>query len=178
MQKVKLIVLAIIVAGLALLPRLCGKAELVSPGRPALKSGEQAKVTIDRKRGTITSVKRTRDGLETVEKVKVPRKAEITVSKNGNIEVKTNSFGVGFSPGIVAGFEKKLSLGLDAELLYWQYFGICAGSLIRPEDKVQNMFKPYVGISFAPVWRYTSNTSMLVGITVDKNPMVGIRLSF
>lgn len=106
-----------------------------------------------------------------------PDSTVITTDSKGNVTVIVKHFGAGFDPGIGSAYSDCFRLTLDARLLYYNRFGLNAGLALGsyPHTKIA---QPFVAVSYALTFKKFSNTSLFVGMTMDKQVIGGGRVRF
>lgn len=110
-----------------------------------------------------------------------PSSTVVTTDTHGNVTVYVKQFGAGFDPGIGIVYADKLRLSLDSRLLFYKRFGLNAGlafALNRTDGSLGDIVKPFVAVSYAVPFTKFSNTSLLLGVTIDKRVVGGVRLKF
>lgn len=158
--------------------RACKKDHVATPTRPVLKQSEKAKVVV---RGhNLTQTTRDKEGNEVTTSTYVPDTATIVTDDKGNVRIKVKRFGFALSPGIGASFYRdRVLLSIDTRTIYLHRFSLNVGlGFDLTQRDLLNLTKPYLAVSYALPFRWTDNTSVYVGRTLDAATLVGIRLSF
>lgn len=108
-----------------------------------------------------------------------PKSTVITTDEKGNVTVKVRQFGVGFQPGLGISYSDRLRVDFDARLIYFKRFGLDAGIAVMGGSGIslRDVVKPYAAISYTPFNKF-SNTSIFIGVQIDKHPIAGLRLAF
>ncbi len=108
-----------------------------------------------------------------------PKSTIITTDSKGNVTVKVRQFGVGFDPGIGISYSDRLRVDFDARVAYFKRFGLNAGMAFIGGSGVslRDIVKPYCAISYTPFNRF-ANTSIFIGLQIDKKAIGGLRVKF
>lgn len=188
MRKYALIIAGVIIAIVVF--RSCQHRRQVTDAvqyAPVLKGNEREKIIVDSRAGTVRIVGRNpvgrtlhpsgdtgqETGDQTVTDVSGVRKVAITIDKNGAVEVYAPNKGVIFEPGIATFYsEDRFRLGLDAQVLYWNKWGVNVG--VGSTLQAPYSVKAYVAGSY----NFYGNTSVFAGITQSKEVGFGLRVRF
>jgi hypothetical protein len=108
-----------------------------------------------------------------------PGSTTINIDTHGNVTYQVRQFGVGFQPGIGVSCSDRLRVDLDARVVYFKRFGLNAGLAFAAGSGVSlaNIVKPYGALTYTPFDKF-ANTSVFVGMQLDKTPIGGIRVRF
>ncbi len=171
-QKHKAILIALFV-GLLAAVRYCGhdKPDQFQPVITPLKADESLRVNV--KRDQIKIIRRNMPDINTS-----TRNVEISVKEDGRVVVKERKWGFTFEPGIGFVICDRAGFAMNVQVLYVRQWGLDLGCAYLPGRPVAEAFKPYGAISYALPFRYTRNTSLFMGVTVQKDPIVGIKVRF
>lgn len=147
----------------------------------SLADNESSKVLVkDRK---VTVIHRNKDGTTRTETKYVPSDVSIITDSRGVTHVKVKQIGFMFEPGLtLATYDGSFGAGPSIKFAYYKRMGICAGNITVMKGgklNLDNVVNPYVGISYDLPFRFSTNTSVLVGYGfMDKQPLVGLRVRF
>jgi hypothetical protein len=148
-----------------------------TPDELSLNPNEVAKVIVDTRQKRIAEVRRIKGIPTVVNEHTGIRKAEITVTKEGKVNVKSPIIGFTFEPGLVVGVANSFRVGLDAQFAYWNQFGIFSGITVAPEfGKYQVGAHLAVGMNLP--FSLTPNTSVFVGYDTRARLIAGLRTAF
>jgi hypothetical protein len=108
-----------------------------------------------------------------------PGSTTINIDTHGNVTYQVRQFGVGFQPGIGVSYSDRLRVDLDARVVYFKRFGLNAGLAFTGGSSVSllDIVRPYGAVSYTPFDKY-QNTSIFVGIQINRTPIGGLRVRF
>lgn len=146
-----------------------------------LKEGEHAKVIINSNTKTITTVSK-RNGSSNSKETKVIKKeglryASITVDDTGNVTVTAPTHGFVAEPGFTLFVSDKPRMGIDCQLYYWKRWGVGFGTGINIGDEPRTI-DAFGAVYYNFPFEIISNTSIFVGYSIRKQPVVGLRIKF
>lgn len=169
--KLKLAGIALIAAGLIGL-RECRKPDVVQVRKPIiLKADETLRVSV--RRNEIQIARRDRPDVLTD-----TRRVDISVKDDGRVVITERKYGFTFEPGFGFAVTDKAGIALNVQVAYYKSFGLDLGAAYLPRERLEQAFRPYVAISYGLPFRLTQNTSVFAGVTVQKDPIVGIKVRF
>lgn len=120
----------------------------------------------------VTTVERDSKGKTEVKTEYVPKRAVITVNKDGTVSVKNQKFGLTCEPGLGLGYGAGFRIVPNIKLLYFSRLGLNTGvSLLlskRPDPRI------FVALSYAVV----GNTSVFLGIDHKQEIVGGVSVKF
>lgn len=177
-RKILLLLLAIFLLGQWLNINFFGIVsdklkQKIDTTRP-LKDNESARVTGDMNRRTIVEQQK---GKETKVYVGV-RKFEYTQLNDGNVQRKVKTKGFTFEPGLAIGAGEALRVGPDAQLIYWNKFGLNLGFNVPARQRTFSGLRGVLSLTYTPYWKYFENTSIWGGVDTNKSPQAGLRWKF
>lgn len=135
-----------------------------------LKPSEQEKFMVSDH--FVTTIKRDGEGKTQVNTEYVPKRAVITVNKDGSVTVKSQRFGFAYEPGLAIGYGDALRLGPIMRLAYFDRFGLNLGASFKLQGHVDGR------VFIAGSYNFVSNTSLFVGIDHRKDLIGGLSVSF
>lgn len=152
----------------------CQKQKPVVVSSTALAPSETEKISLDTSKKTVTVTRREKTG-QVVQQVLADgsRKATITVNQNGTVTVKAETYEWIFEPGLCAFYSDRPRIGLDADVFYWQRWGVNAGLGYGGRN-----LDAYAGVSYLLPLQFTGNTSVVLGYSLRKQVVVGLRVRF
>lgn len=168
-------IVAVLLLTWLLLHNINGKTDAAIVSQ-TLAPDDKAKVIVDTKRHTITTVTRSPDGvLEhtiSVTKYLAPT-ASIEVKQDGTVVVTSRSFGTELSPWMGVSFdtEKHARITLGPNWFYWRRYELGSGLSIRTSD-----LDPRVFISAS--YNVYANTLLMVAVDNHKAVSLGLALKF
>lgn len=170
-----LLLIALSAILLILLFKACDKKQIKSITSTNLTKDEQVAIIVDPTKDSVTTVRRNRKDKKETTIVQKPvdgaRDIRIGVSPEGRVIVTARTKGFIHEPGFVGGWGKGLRLGGDVQLGFYSNWGVNAGITTTMKYNI----KPFVAISYTLSRIELSNTSILLGIDLQKQVLVGIR---
>lgn len=139
---------------------------------PVLKSDEQAKVILDPRKRTATTVQRTHTGTVTKQTYLPPHTTAITVDAKGNVKFNSRVGGTEYAPFIGFAYSDKARLLVGVNLLYYRAWE--GGLAVAPT--MSGAFS--IRLALVASYNVYSNTSLFVGVTHQKEPIGGIAWRF
>lgn len=151
-----------------------------------LKEGEQRKAVIDFRQKTMTTIIRDADGEETqtMQNFAGLRTAVLTELSDGTVDVYAPTWGFVFEPGLNAFIaDSRPHLGLDLQWFYWRRLGLSSGvGLGNKTSEVRDRTLSINGYPFALNYnlpfRWTPNTNIFMGATLNKEATGGMSVKF
>lgn len=135
-----------------------------------LEDGETTRVTVAH--NTVTATTKT----GTVKKyLPSAGSATVSVKEDGAVELVTKNKGTSLQLGGGIGYDNQPRITLDLQTLYWNRLG---GHLGLGFGRVQPIVVPFVAASYRLDQLRLDNSSVMVGITLNKDPFVGVRWEF
>jgi hypothetical protein len=99
----------------------------------------------------------------------------LTVDHDGDVTEEIDDYGFTFELGPAIVFSDRLRAGVDCEFWYWNRLGLNTGLAFAPRGIVVS---PYLALSYQLDQLHLNNTSLLLGITAHREPVVGLRIAF
>lgn len=99
--------------------------------------------------------------------------AVISTKKDGDVKLDVKQTGVSLEAGFGGLYADCPRLTLDLQLAYWRRFGFHVG--IAGAD-AHPAILPYAALSYRLDQLRLANTSVVVGVTVRKEPLIGLRV--
>jgi hypothetical protein len=133
-----------------------------------LKEGEASRIVVEDKKVTVLSKKG-------VKAAYVPSSGRVIISteKDGDTTLTVKDKGFALQAGFGGVYADVPRLTLDVQFAYYRRFGFhlgAAGSNARPA------ITPYAAVSYRLDQLRLANTSVVVGMTTRKDPLIGIRV--
>jgi hypothetical protein len=142
----------------------------VPQGPVTLEEGEETRVTVAHNVVTAT----TKQG--TIKKyLPSAGSATVSVKEDGVVTLETKNKGASLQLGGGIGYDNQPRITLDLQTLYWNRLG---GHLGLGFGRVQPIVVPFVAASYRLDQLRLDNSSVMVGITLNKDPFVGVRWEF
>lgn len=167
------VILVAVIIGLSIALKECGKSvEHLGPVKfTPLKADEQLRVSVKRSEIKIAR----RDNPDIVTKA---RHVDISVKDDGRVVVTEKKWGFTFEPGLGLIVVNQAGLSVSTQVLYAKAFGLDLGLGYLPRERFSRAFKPYIAVSYDLPFRLTPNTSVYAGMTLSKEPVVGLKVRF
>jgi hypothetical protein len=101
--------------------------------------------------------------------------AVVSTAKDGNVAISVKQTGFSLQAGLGGIYADCPRLTLDLQLAYWRRFGAHVGLGFA---NAHPTVVPFFAASYRLDGIRLSNTSLLVGVSVRKDPVVGVRIEF
>lgn len=135
-----------------------------------LQETEASRVVVEDRKISVLSSKGTKAAY-------VPSSGHVVVStkKDGQVDIHVKQAGLSLQAGFGGIFSDTARLSLDLQLAYWRRIGAHCGVAISDAHPA---VVPFFAASYRLDQLRLSNTSLLVGVTTRKEPLLGLRLEF
>lgn len=133
-----------------------------------LKSTEASRVVVEDRKISVLSSRGTKAAY-----VPSSGHAVVSTSKDGNVEIAVKQKGFSLQGGFGGIYSDAPRLALDVQWAYYRRFGFhcgIAGGDARPA------IVPFFAVSYRLDQIRLSNTSLMVGVTTRKEPVIGLRV--
>lgn len=120
----------------------------------------------------VTTIKRNKQGKTVVSTEYVPKRAVITVNKDGTVSVKNQKFGLMCEPGLGIGYGDGFRIAPNIKLVYVYRLGLNTGvSMLLSKQLDPRLF---VALSYVAV----GNTSVFLGLDHKQSIIGGVSVKF
>lgn len=163
-----------------------------------LKPGERTAIIVDTNTGEVTTIekgtpngtgvrspllrgrdsKSTQVSPDTIKRTDGARDIRISIDDKGNVSYTFRTWGFQFSPeaGVCYASTSHTGISLNDSFFFYKRHGALVGLRFALEGGKD--IKPYVAYTYNPGWKYINNTSLVIGVDLDKQLVIGTSTHF